>query len=134
MGRIAPKTETAPAGEAGLYERDFFRWNETQGALLRQGRLSAIDIANLADEIESLGRDNKHEIDSRLTVLMANLLKWQFQPSARSASWESTLLEQRTRILRLIEESPSLAGYPATRIDAEYPVALLKAAGEVGLP
>lgn len=41
-----------------LYERDFCAWTTEQAALLRVGKLPDADIANIAEEIESLGGAN----------------------------------------------------------------------------
>jgi len=74
---------------SSLYERDFYAWTQEQAALLRENRVSEADIANIAniaDEIESMGRSEKRELISRLTVLLLHLLKWQYQPSLRGTS------------------------------------------------
>ncbi|MFZ2871945.1 MAG: DUF29 family protein [Zavarzinia sp.] len=39
-----------------LYDRDFYAWANEQAALLRAGKLDKADIANIAEEIESMGR------------------------------------------------------------------------------
>ena len=44
------------------YEEDFYAWTVEQARLLRSGEFSSIDIANVAEEIESLGRSDKREI------------------------------------------------------------------------
>ncbi|MGE0500596.1 MAG: DUF29 domain-containing protein [Rhizobiaceae bacterium] len=115
-------------------EADYARWCAEQGALLREGRLDAIDRANLAEEIESLGRSQADEIESRLGVLLVHLLKWRFQPEKRSNSWKATIAEQRARINRRIRQNPSLADHPAEVLAEEYRLAPLKASGETGLP
>lgn len=98
---------------AGLYREDFFAWTQEQARLLRERRFDELDLANLAEEVESVGRSEKTEIESRLDVLLAHLLKWKYQPGARSSSWRGTITEQRTRIARLLRDSPSLRKYPA---------------------
>src|SRR5487761_1403224 len=90
------------------YDRDFYAWTNEQARLLRTGELSAIDAANLAEEIESMGRSDRRELQSRLAVLIMHLLKWRFQPSARSAGWLGTIREQRLQIELILEDSPSL--------------------------
>jgi hypothetical protein len=70
-----------------LYESDFYAWANEHAALLRGGRLSDADILHIAEEIESMGKSEKRELVSRLTVLLLHLLKWQFQPGRRAASW-----------------------------------------------
>ena len=72
---------------ASLYERDFYAWANEQAALLRSGNLSAADIEHIAEEIESMGKTEKREPVSRLSVLLLHLLKWQFEPERRGSSW-----------------------------------------------
>ena len=91
-----------------LYDRDFYAWANTQAELLRAGRLSEADLDNIAEEIESMGRSEKRELVSRLTVLLHHLLKWQFQSELRSRSWERTIGEQRLQIDDHLADNPSL--------------------------
>ena len=74
-------------GMSDLYDRDFYAWTAEQAALLRAGKLSGADIPHIAEEIESMGRSEKRELVSRLTILLQHLLKWQFQPDRRSTPW-----------------------------------------------
>lgn len=69
------------------YEQDFYGWTQEQGALLREGRFNALDIANLIEEIETMGRAEKRELQNRLMVLLVHLLKWKYQPARRGRSW-----------------------------------------------
>jgi hypothetical protein len=128
MNRIFRKQQLTP------YEADYAQWCAEQGALLREGRLSDLDRDNVAEEIESLGRSDKREIESRLGTLLLHLLKWEFQDEHRKAGWLSTIREQRYQIKKLINESPSLRAYPQKQLDSEFEFARLKAADETGLP
>ena len=116
------------------YEVDYALWCAEQGALLREGRLDALDRENLAEEIESLGRSDRREIESRLRVLLAHLLKWRLQPEQRKGGWRVTIRDQRIQIWKTIKESPSLGRYPATVLAEEYGFARANAADETGLP
>lgn len=98
---------------ANLHDRDFYAWTQQQLTLLRMGDFSKIDLKNLIDEVESMGASERKELISRLEVLLAHLLKWQFQPKRRGRSWELTIQEQRSRLLDLLDENPSL-GNPET--------------------
>lgn len=95
------------AGRAD-YERDVYAWAMEQAALLRAGRLSEADVENIAEEIESLGKSEKRELMSRLSVLLLHLLKWQVQPGLRTRSWTLTIREQRRMLARHLSENPSL--------------------------
>lgn len=92
----------------GTYENDFYRWANEQAALLREGRLAELDAENIAEEIASLARSEKRELASRLAVLLAHLLKWQFQPRWRGKSWRLSIDEQRDRVMEHLDENPSL--------------------------
>jgi hypothetical protein len=116
------------------YEEDFYAWTAEQARLLRSGELSSIDVANIAEEIESLGRSDKRAIESRLTVLLMHLLKWQIQSKMRSQSWSGTILEQRRRIEKLLRESPSLHASVNEALAEAYSDAREAASNETGLP
>jgi hypothetical protein len=116
-----------------LYEQDFHQWTQQMATALRNGHFDQIDIENIAEEIESLGRSDKRELKSRLTVLLMHLLKWHYQPEKRSNSWQATIIEQRIRILDLLSESPSLVSYLKGEVDRCYNNAKALAAAETGL-
>jgi hypothetical protein len=92
----------------GLYETDFYAWTVQQAKLLGHRQWEQIDLPNLIEEIESLGRQQRQELRSRLSVLLGHLLKWQYQPNRRSRSWLATIRIQRRDTLRLLQENPSL--------------------------
>ena len=91
-----------------LYETDIVAWAEQQAAFLRRGEWSSLDIANLAEEIEDVGKSEQRELCSRLAVLLSHLLKWKFQAALRSKSWLATIAVQRRLIARQLKKTPSL--------------------------
>jgi Domain of unknown function DUF29 len=115
------------------FGEDYHAWVLEQIELLKAGRFADLDVEHLADELKSLVTSEQQEIDSRLTVLLQHLLKWEFQPARRSNSWRATILEQRFRINRVIQRSPSLRRYPATVLEQEYLLARLRAADQTGI-
>ena len=121
------------ARNAAAYDDDFYAWTEEQARLLRAGEFSQLDIENIAEELESMGRSDKREIESRLEVLLMHLLKWQLQIKLRSPSWSGTIREQRRRIGKLLGESPSLRAVVDQLIPEAYTEAREKAAEETGL-
>lgn len=112
------------------YEQDFYAWIQHNIALLKQGKLNEIDIEILIDELESMAKRDKRELTSRLMILMAHLLKWQFQPN--KGSWQSAIDEQRIQIIEQLEESPSLKNTLHEGIGRAYPKAVTLAAKETG--
>ncbi|MFM9942254.1 MAG: DUF29 domain-containing protein [Hyphomicrobiaceae bacterium] len=119
--------------DASLYDTDFFVWCHEQARLVRERRFGELDLDNVAEELESTGRSDKHQIRSRLRVLIAHLVKWKYQPGARKPGWRSTIREQRTRIAELIADSPSLKAFPASIAIDCYEAARLAAAEETGI-
>jgi hypothetical protein len=126
------ETATRSPTRNDLYEADFYEWTQQQARLLRERRWDDLDLENLIDEVESVGRSEKKEIYSRLKVLLAHLLKWKYQPGARSAGWSGTIREQRERLSMVFEGSPSLGGQPEVFAKA-YLSARLLAAKETGI-
>jgi Domain of unknown function DUF29 len=120
-------------GNTTLYDRDFFAWANEQAALLRAGRLSAADIEHIAEEIESMGRSEKRELVSRLTVLLLHLLKWQFQPALRGKSWRNSIEIQRIALASHLQDNPSLKSSVDEAIRDAFRVARLEAESETGI-
>eukprot|EP01037_Dinobryon_pediforme_P005480 gene5480-5536_t len=118
---------------SATYEQDFYAWAREQADLLRHGRLSEADLANIAEEIESMGRSEKRELVSRLTVLLLHLLKWQFQPGLRGASWEATIKVQRIKLAGHLADNPSLRPQIPEAMQMAYEVARIEATAETGL-
>ena len=126
MQDTSPKTPS-------LYDTDFYAWANQQADLLRAGRLGEADIANIAEEIESMGRSEKRELVSRLQILLLHLLKWRYQPKRRGKSWRSTIKVQRIELSRHLRDNPSLTSRMAEAIADAYEVALVEAERETSL-
>ena len=94
-----------------LYETDFYLWTQEQAKLLSQGAWTDLDIGNLVEEIESLGKQQKQELRNRLGILIGHLMKWEYQPELRSKSWKATIWEQREQVMDILQENPSLKPY-----------------------
>ena len=126
---------TSPSfiNEKNLYEQDFYLWTQTIAQQLKENNFNEIDIPNLIEEIESMGRSEKRELKNRLIVLLMHLLKWQYQPEKRSESWRSTISEQRICIETLLEDSPSLQPLLTEVFEDCYQKARLKASDETGI-
>jgi hypothetical protein len=121
-----------PAKNA-LYDQDFYAWSNEQAALLRAGRLGQADIEHIAEEIESMGKTEKRELVSRLTVLLLHLLKWRFQPELRGTSWRLSVEEQRLQVASHFADNPSLKSLLNAAIADSYRLAVIGARRETGL-
>lgn len=114
-------------------DEDFVRWLEGQVTLLRAHRFHLLDLENLVEELESIVRNHRRELGSRLNVIIMHLLKWTHQPQRRSSSWRNTLDVQRQEIARLLQASPSLSHLLHKLVLEEYPRAVRLAARQTGL-
>ena len=81
-----------------------------------------------------MGKGEKRELFSRLTVILLHLLKWQFQPKKRSASWEASIRVQRNRLARHLQDNPSLKPQLPEAMAETYKDAVLDAIVETRLP
>jgi hypothetical protein len=130
---LAHKT-TPPEPVADLYETDYTRWLFENARLLREGRFSEADIANVVEELEDMGRSEKRALGSHIAVLLLHLLKWQYQAANRSSSWRGSIYNARDAIRELLQESPSLRKRVPESIADRYWVARRNAINETGLP
>ena len=120
---------------SAAYEADVLAWANEQAALVRAGKFAQLDIEHVADEEEDVGKSERRELESRVAALMAQLLKWRFQPANQSKNWERTIREQRKRVVKKLKETPSLAPLlsdPAW-IDGAWGDAVTAALAETGL-
>ncbi|NJN86464.1 MAG: DUF29 domain-containing protein [Leptolyngbyaceae cyanobacterium SL_7_1] len=118
---------------SNLYEADFYAWTQEQASLLRDRQWGQLDLPNLIEEIESLGRQERQELRNRLGILIGHLLKWNYQPQRRSRSWFATIRIQRRDITRLLKENPSLKPYLDEVLPQAYETAKDLAIGETDL-
>ena len=116
------------------HQYDFYTWTHEQATLLKEGRLADLDIEHLIEELEDMGASKEQELENRLGVLLAHLLKWQYQPERRGNSWAATIEEQRRRIERLLRKNPGLKNYLGEAFENAYGDARLIAVRETGMP
>jgi hypothetical protein len=119
--------------QESLYNQDYYLWLTSTATLLKEKEFTKLDLENLIEEIESLGKSEKRAIESNLIVVMLHLLKWRYQPEKRSNSWNSSIREHRRRIQRLLTDSPSLKNYLSEILADCYLAAKKQAGDETGL-
>ncbi|HEY4713690.1 MAG TPA: DUF29 domain-containing protein [Aquirhabdus sp.] len=90
------------------YEKDIIAWANEQAGYIRAGRFDLVDAEHLAEEIETMGKSEKRALASSMLVLLMHLLKWQYQPDRRSASWNQSIKVQRDEIQYDLKDIPSL--------------------------
>jgi len=134
-GRKDNDVGLAPADQppGAEYERDFYSWLQEQARHVRAGRWDALDRENLAEEIESLGREQFKKLESALRVLLTHMLKWDHQPSLRSRSWVLSIEAQLLELQDILSDNPGLTPRIAEATARAYRRARLEAAKETGL-
>src|SRR5690242_12733400 len=115
-------------------EDDLAAWASQQADLLRRSRFAEADLPNIIEELESMGREQRHALASSYRLLIAHLLKWQFQPQRRSRSWAVTITRERANIEERESDNRSLAENAAEIVSAAYPRAVREAMRDTGLP
>ena len=99
-----------------LYDTDFYSWSMQQAELVRQGRFSELDIDNLIEEIEDMGKSQYRALTSALGQLLMHLLKWQMQSGRDDqhimedwhSSWQISIGKQRPDIWLVLQQNPGL--------------------------
>lgn len=116
------------------YDDDLYTWSLEQAALLRQRKFDQVDLEHIIEEIEDMSKSEKRALVSFLENLLMHLLKWYYQPSHRSRSWELTIMEQRRRLVEHLDENPGLKGKLDESIEKAYFYARSGAEKETELP
>jgi hypothetical protein len=127
--RLAPLDQLA----AAEYWDDFYSWLMQQAEHVRAGNWEAVDRENLAEELESLGREQFNKLESALAALMVHMLSWDYQPDLRSRSWALSIEVERIGINNILSDNPGLRPRIAEAVERAYRSARTEAANEAGL-
>lgn len=136
MGQVVkdkPKKADPPTPTRARYQDDLYTWVFQQVELLKAGRVTEIDAANIAEELADVGHEQYDKLESALAVVLMHLLKWDHQPQLRSRSWVLTVREQRRRIVRVLKKNPGLKPHVAEAMAEGYLDGRDRAAIETGL-
>jgi hypothetical protein len=104
------------------------RWNRRPRCAQASSRRTTSTI--LAEKIDSMGRTEKRELVSRLTILLLHLLKWRF---LRGRSWRLSVEGQRLDVDARLADNPSLRAGLDAAVARAYRRALIDAERETGL-
>lgn len=126
-----PITESQQTSD--LYEEDYHLWLMNTIHQLQHGKLAKVDMVNLIEELEAMGRSEKSAISSNLRILLMHLLKYKYQSEKRTNSWLFTIREHRKRLRDDFKSSPSLKRYFLDVFQECYQDARELAADETGL-
>ncbi len=120
------------AASATLYDTDETAWLDQTAELVRDRRLAEVDLDTLAEYLTDMARRDRREVGSRLALLLAHLLKWEFQPDKRTGSWRATIEVQRQELAELLE-SGTLRNHADEVLAKAYANGVRQAAAETGL-
>jgi len=108
-----------------LYDTDFYSWTQDQAAKLRKLQAERVnldlDLENLAEEIESVGKSDRRELHSRLARIVEHLLKlgestlWEPR-----RGWQNSVRAERNSLTSLFKQSPSLRSAAAEELEDAY--------------
>ncbi len=132
LAKQQERIASPPSG--ATYESDFYAWTQKQGALMRAGRLDEVDWENVAEEVESLGRNEFRSLVSFYRLVLLHMLKWDRQPSKRTRGWAGSIALHRKHAEQALEENPSFRNRVEETLARAYELARLEAAKETGIP
>lgn len=116
------------------YEDDYYLWVYQQVELLRLGRFRELDLPNLIEEVEDMGRSLWRSFESHYRVLLIHLLKWEHQPHRRTRSWLVSIGRERRNLDREERDNTTLRNEARNLLEEAYRAARREAAEETGLP
>ena len=128
------KERSAPSPSGASYDGDFYTWTQEQGVLLRAGRLDAVDRENIAEEIESLGRNEFDKLVSFYRLVLLHMLKCDYQPGKHSRSWSISIDNHRDSAAEVLAGNPGLKPRITEAMETAYRRARRDAADETRLP
>lgn len=120
-------------GTLNLYEKDFYAWTQEQAKFIKERALDKLDLQHLFEEVESMGAKERSELKNRLSQLMMHLLKWKYQPSRQSRSWQNSIDDQREELQDLLSDNPSLKSKVDEYFVKSYKKAVRQVISEIGL-
>lgn len=119
--------------ENHLYEKDFYKWAMTQADLIKHGKFEKVDLENVIEEIECLGRSERNVLKSQIERLLMHMLKIKYQPSKHIKSWDKSIYQSRIKIEKNIKDNPSLKRELEKLMNESFVYARKNASIETGL-
>lgn len=114
---------------AQLYEEDYLLWLEETVKQLKNRNLEKLDWVHLIEELEALGNEQKHKVDSYLLQILIHLLLYKYWISEKERcqrGWRDEIDNFRVQ-LEVLFESKRLYNYFTQRIEVIYPKAKRRA-------
>lgn len=116
-----------------LHDKDFYAWTKETAQLLKDGKVSEVDIMNIAEEIEDMGNSEKRAVVSQLSRLIAHLLKWKYQSGLRGNSWKTSINGARLQLSYFLESSKLLKKESEENFIKAYKLGIQWASSDTGI-
>ncbi|WP_252177746.1 DUF29 domain-containing protein [Endozoicomonas sp. 4G] len=117
-----------------LYKTDYYQWVKQQKELLINRQFDQLDLENLIEEVDDMGKHEPRSLTSHLKQLLMHLLKWHYQPEHQSRSWQDSIILHREDVEELLLENPSLNPKLPELYSKAYKRAVALAVKQTGLP
>jgi hypothetical protein len=117
-----------------LYEQDYYLWLEKTAQLLKDRKLSELDIENLFEEITDIATEEKRNIEDNLILVFRYLLRYKYQPNKITSGDRLGLFQRRDDLIEDFSYSPSLKLFFIQIFEECYSEARELSAIETGLP
>jgi hypothetical protein len=92
--------------------QDRYAWSVETARALRAGNLKSVNLIEVAEELEELGRSEPRELASRVKQIIEHLLKLRLVSGVKGQQnkrgWQASVIRQQSELRSLLEESPSL--------------------------
>jgi hypothetical protein len=115
------------------YENDFFGWSIEQAHYIKQGQFEKLDIINLQEEIESMGKSEIRALESHLQNALMHMLKQKYQSERNGKSWQSSIKEAKIQANKILKKNPSLKYKLREIFDDAYEIARIAASRETNI-
>lgn len=116
-----------------LYDTDFYKWTQQQARLIKEGRFDELDLDNLVEEVEDMGKHEPRSLTSHFKQLLMHLLKWQYQPERQSRSWRDSIINHREDAQEVLDDNPGLKPKVPELYEKAYEKAKILAHKQTGL-
>ena len=122
----------ANARLAELFETDQTAWQEAMAECIQRSAFEELDYPHLGVFLAEWAARDRREVETRLAALIAQVLKWDYQPTLRAKGWGFTILEEQHELEGMFD-SPTLRAYAEANLEKVYKKSVKLAAHELGL-
>lgn len=130
MAEAARKIDDDPYG----YFADEYLWAKEQARLLRAGLFQQVDIEHVAEEIEGVGNQNRNAIKNQIARIVRHLIKLEFSTADYPRlEWLRSIRDARREVGYIVDDVPSLRGYPAEIFKRAHESGLTRAVEDLDL-